>query len=589
MTVLAAFPRISVCRIITLAAVFISSIAWGATVVPPAYVEDEILVAFHPGTASSEIAAVHRQAGASLERTIAAIGVQVVKVPTGNVSGLLRMYRSNPNVAYAEPNYLRPLIMPSEGSFGGGIDVFDEQWSLHNQGTPLQTYVDPNTGESGWNHTRVDADIDAPEAWDIEQGSASVWVAVPDSGVDCNHGDLAGKCMHEEDHVTPSMDSFGNPIPEFVYQLGNGSHVAGTIAMTTNNGAGGAGIGWNTMIGSFKVCYMEQFVGVVVGSSCQDADIATAITHATDLGYSVINMSFGQAAPSAVVQSAINYADANGVVLVAAAGNNNNWAKFYPAAYPNVMAVAATNAFDDRASFSTFSLDDDLDPATSDDDWVEVLAPGQPILSTVPNVFCSAMATQCFGWKEGTSMAAPHVSAVAALLWSYLYSNDPANANSTEVRRRINECADTVGALGQNMLSWSRYGRLNAAAALTCGGGAPPTPPPAGVHIGDLDAVANSPGGSSWTSSVTIMVHDATETPLSGVTVTVLADYGSGTASRSCATNAGGTCSTASLSLHKKNGAVTYTVQSLTESFSAQDNHDPDGDSDGTEILVLKP
>lgn len=208
--------------------------------------------------------------------------------------------------------------------------------------------------------------------------------------------------MHEEDHVTPTVDSFGNPIPDLVDQLGHGTHVAGIIAMTTNNGQGGASVGWNTSIGSFKVCYIEQFVGVVVGSSCQDADIASAITRATDLGYDVINMSFGQVAPSQVVQNALDYATANGLVLVAAAGNNN-WEKFYPAAYPDVIAVGATNAFDDRASFSSLSLDDD---------WVDVLAPGEPIISTVPNTFCSPTATQCFGWKMETSMAAPHVSGV---------------------------------------------------------------------------------------------------------------------------------------------------------------------------------
>jgi thermitase len=585
-------PFVALRCCIALTAMFIAGLAWSATPAPPAFVADEILVAFKPGTAAADIAAVHSRAGAQLSRTIDAIGVQVVKVPSGNVTNLLQVYRSNPNVAYAEPNYLRPLVIPNEGSFAGGIDVFDEQWNLHNQGTALQTYTDPNTGLPGWQVTAIDADIDAPEAWDVEQGSASVWVAVPDSGVDCNHGDLAGKCMHEEDLVTPTVDSFGNPIPDFVDQLGHGTHVAGTIAMTTDNGAGGAGVGWNTAIGSFKVCYAEIYVGIILGSSCQDADIATAITRATDLGYSVINMSFGQATPSAVVKSAIDYADAHGVVLVAAAGNNNDWLRYYPAAYANVIAVGATNAFDDRAGFSTFSVDDDHDPATSDDDWVDVLAPGDPILSTVPNVFCSQTATQCFGWKMGTSMAAPHVSAVAALLWSYLYSNDPANANSTEIRRRIDECADPVGALGQNMLAWSRYGRLNAAGALTCGGGSggPPPPPPSGTHIGDLDATASSPGGNSWTSSLAVTVHDETEAPLAGATVNVVADYGAGTANRSCVTSGAGVCTTADLSLHKRNGAVTYSVLSVSGGgYNPADNHDPDGDSDGTSILVVKP
>jgi len=557
---------------------------------PPAFVAGQLLVAFQPGAAASDIASAHRGAGATVLRTIDAIGVQVLSVPAGSEMSLLQVYRSNPNVLYAEPNYLRPLVLPSEGSFGSGIDVIDEQWNLHNQGNALQTYTDPNTGQPGWQHTRIDADIDAPEAWDVDQGSPDIWVAIPDSGVDCNHGDLAGKCIDQEDFVTPTVDSFGNPIPELVDQLGHGTHVAGIIAMTTNNGDGGAGVGWNTSIGSFKVCYMEQFVGIVVGSSCQDADIASAVTRATDLGYHIINMSFGQAAPSMVVQNALDYASAAGVILVAAAGNNNDWEKFYPAAYPNVIAVGASNAFDDRAGFSSFSVDDDFDPTTTDDDWVDVLAPGDPVLSTVPSNFCSPPSPQCFGWKMGTSMAAPHVSGVAALVLSYLRSHDPANANATEVRRRIDECADTTGAMGQNMLAWSRYGRLNAAGALSCSGGAEPPPPsPSGTHIGDLDAVATSAGGNSWTSSVTALVHDASEMTVSGATVSVVADYGAGSTSMACVTNASGTCTTAPLVVHKRNGAVTYSVIGISPGYTPQDNHDPDGDSDGTAILVVKP
>jgi hypothetical protein len=186
-------------------------------------------------------------------------------------------------------------------------------------------------------------------------------------------------------------------------------------------------------------------------------------------------------------------------------------------------------------------------------------------------------------------MAAPHVSAVAALLLNYLSNNDPANANSTEVRRRISDCADPVGALGQNMLSWSRYGRLNAAAALTCGGGSPTPPSPGGNHIGDLDAKATASTGNSWTSTLTVTIHGADESAVSGVTVDVVADYGTGSTVLSCITNGAGSCTTADLLLHKKNSSAAYTVQSLDIDYSPQDNHDADGDSDGTTAQVNKP
>lgn len=566
----------------------VSSPAWSASPTPPSFVSNQVLVAFSPGTPAAEISAAHQRVGGQMLRTIKGIDVQVVSVPAGTVLEKIQLYKRNPNVQYAEPNYLRPLILPSEGSFGQGIDVFDEQWNLHNQGSALQTYVDPETGLPGWQYTRRGADINATEAWDLEQGDANIWVAVPDSGVDCSHGDLVGKCMHEEDHVTPTVDSFGNPIPELIDQLGHGTHVAGTIAMQTDNGQGGAGVGWNTSIGSFKVCYMESFVGIAIGSSCQDADIASAITRATDLGYDVINMSFGQAAPSQVVKDALDYASAAGVVLVAAAGNNNNWEKFYPAAYDNVIAVGATNAFDDRAGFSTFSVDDDFDPSTVNDDWVDVLAPGDPILSTVPTTFCSPPSPQCFQWLRGTSMAAPHVSGVAALVKSYLNLNDPGNATGAEVRRRIQDCADTTGAMGQNMLVWSRFGRLNAARALTCGGVAPPPPSGPGAHVGDLDDASMTQGGSSWVASVIVTVHDENESLVSGVSVTGTAVHNGGSAGTSCTTDGTGKC-TMSLTLHKKNGTVTFSVEDIGSAYQPQANHDPDGDSDGSVIIVTKP
>lgn len=579
----------SACRLYILILAVIATPAVAAKPpTPPPFVPDQVLVAFKPGTPAAEISATHSRASGQVLRMISAIGVQVVSVPAGTVLDKIQLYQRNPNISYAEPNYLRPLIVPGEGSFGVGIDVFDEQWSLHNQGTALQTYVDANTGLPGWQFTRLGADIDAPEAWDIDTGNANIWVAIPDSGIDCNHTDLAGKCMHEEDHVTPTMDSYGNLIPELTDQLGHGTHVAGTIAMNTNNGAGGAGVGWNTSIGSFKVCYLESFYGIAVGSSCQDADIASAITRATDLGYHVINMSFGQTAPSQVVKDALDYASGNGVVLVAAAGNNNNWEKFYPAAYDSVISVGATNAFDDRASFSSLSVEED--------DWVDVLAPGEPILSTVPGSFCGGN-PQCFQWKMGTSMAAPHVSGVAALVLSYLNANDPSNANSGEVRRRIQDCADTLGAMGQNMLAWSKYGRLNAAGALTCGD--TPTPPPSdpdpGTHIADLDASVTSQGGT-WSSTLTITVHNELEKPVIGATVYATADYNSGSNAISCTTGVSGQCITAPLAIHKKNSSVIYTVDNIDYTIDTIDhnyqsgaNHDPDDDSDGTVIEVTKP
>jgi subtilisin family serine protease len=173
--------------------------------------------------------------------------------------------------------------------------VFQEQWSLNNTGQGLQTYTDPNTGVAIWPTGTISpgADIQMPDAWNVTPGSSSVQVAVLDSGVDCGvpaspvgHPDLVAKCVDVEDWVTSTMNTFGDPIPDFTDVIGHGTHVAGIIGMDTNNGAGGAGIGWNTMIGSFKVCYAETFLGIVVGSNCLDSDIVSGIDRVIQLSSS---------------------------------------------------------------------------------------------------------------------------------------------------------------------------------------------------------------------------------------------------------------------------------------------------------------
>lgn len=571
------------------AVVFWSGAALGAaTPSIPQYVDGQLLVAFEPGTAASEIAAAHRRNGAQIERTIDSIGVQVLSIPAGSVPAMLQVYRSNSNVKFAEPNYLRPLILPGEGSFGNGTDVISEQWSLHNSGQTLTTHADPTTGESPYPYTAAGADINMPEAWDIEQGDASVLVAVPDSGVDCQHGDLVAKCVDNEDWVTRTVDPYGTPIPDLVDRIGHGTHVAGTIGMDTDNDAGGAGVGWNVRIGSFKVCYQVEYVGVILGSACEDADIAAAIGRAVFLGYDVINMSFGQAAPSAVVEAALNDAADAGLILVAAAGNNGNWQKFYPAAYPEVISVGATNSWDDRAGFSTFS--------TEVDDWVDLLAPGDSIIATVPNSFCSSTATQCFGWKRGTSMASPHVAGVAALVLSYLQRTDAANANRVEVRRRMQDCADATGAIGQDMLVWSRYGRLNAAAALNCGGGGGGGgdtggggggSDATGSHLAALTVSSAAAGGNTWSSEVSVRIHDINHAPVSGALVTFDTTT---SATPSCTTDDSGFCTAEPVFQHKKNGSVTYSISSIgAPDYAPGDNHDSSDSPIGESVTATKP
>ncbi|MCI5224642.1 MAG: PKD domain-containing protein, partial [Candidatus Electrothrix sp. AR4] len=201
-------------------------------------------------------------------------------------------------------------------------------------------------------------------------------------------------------------------------------------------------------------------------ATCDDDDIATAIIYAADNGYHVINMSIAGLDVSATLENAVNYAWDQGTVLVAGAGNEYGTARHNPAAYDHVIGVAATDYNDNLASFSTFSTDSD--------DWVSVAAPGDVIFSAVPAESCGLTKDDpkgCYDWKSGTSMATPIVSGIAAMLWAYL--PDPTNK---KVRNCLENSADTVGALGQNFLSWTQHGRVNLPAALNC------LPSPVNIH-----------------------------------------------------------------------------------------------------------
>ena len=430
---------------------------------PQPFAPDTLLVAFNPGTAASEMGAAHSQAGGNVLRAIAAIGVQVVAVPNGTVLAALQRYQRNPNVTFAEPNYQRPLFLPvtTEGNEPGLIQNFyDEQWGLHNTGQSFGATVDPLFGTLIIPaYTGVaDADIDAEEGWGITHGSAAIRIAILDSGVYCSHADLALKCVEQASFV-------GNKSLSVDDIIGHGTHVAGIAAAKPDNGVGIAGVAWEASIGSLKVCYEDYSLAIlgIIQGVCDDADIAAAIIYAAQMGYEVINLSLAGPQNSQTLLSAVNEAWDLGAVIVAGAGNDYSTEPLYPAAYDNVIAVAATDYFDNLAYFSTFG------------DWVSVLAPGHTIFSTVPNDFCQGMLPDdprgCHDWKSGTSMATPHVSGIAAMLFAQLPT--PTNA---QVRSSIESSAEEFGALGQNFLAWVQHGRVNLYEALMMydSGGSPP-------------------------------------------------------------------------------------------------------------------
>jgi subtilisin family serine protease len=285
------------------------------------------------------------------------------------VEEALEIYRSDPDVEYVEPNYLRYATATPDDTF------FTNLWGLHNSGQNVN-------GTAG----TADADIDAPEAWDTTTGSSSVVVAVIDSGVDYNHPDLAANIWtNPAEFPGNGLDDDGNGLVDdvqgwdFVDNDNNpidaddhGTHVAGTIAAVGNNGTGITGVSWSAQIMPLR--FLDAF-----GSGSVAAAIE-AIDYAIDKGAKIINASYGSYTFSTAERDAIARARNGGILFVAAAGNDN-WnndsaTKHYPSSYnlANIIAVAATDQSDFRASFSNYGV-------TS----VDVAAPGTSIFSTRPD------------------------------------------------------------------------------------------------------------------------------------------------------------------------------------------------------------
>jgi subtilisin family serine protease len=266
-------------------------------------------------------------------------------------------------------------------------------------------------------------------------GSSWPIIAIVDTGVDRTHPDLASKVLPGWNFVSGNSDASDD--------FGHGTHVAGIAAAVSNNVTGVAGIAWQNPILPVKVLDSQ-------GSGTYDA-IANGIIYAADRGASVINLSLGGFYGSTTLSQACQYAYQKGCVLVAAAGNNDSTLIQYPAAYPTVIAVGATDQDDGKAWFSNYGRQ------------LSVTAPGVDILSTTPMAPVTlntlyGYATQ-YDSLSGTSMACPHVAGVAGLLLSVNPNLGPDN-----VRHLLQRTALDLGELGWDELFG--YGRIQADAAV---------------------------------------------------------------------------------------------------------------------------
>lgn len=250
--------------------------------------------------------------------------------------------------------------------------------------------------------------IGIPQAWSMSsQGNQEILVAVIDSGVDYQHPDLKGQIINGKDFMSEDASGpNGDGSPDVVDddpldKMGHGTHVAGIIGALPNNNMGIAGIAPGVKILNVRVLNDQGW-----GSAFA---IAQGITYAVDRGARILNLSLGSAEASKPIELAVKYAQSKGVLVIAAAGNSFTHTG-YPASYPGVLAVGATNDQDWLADFSNH------------DARINVVAPGVDIMSTTPTFLTNTMATNgidaFYSVMSGTSMACPMVTAQAALLLS---------------------------------------------------------------------------------------------------------------------------------------------------------------------------
>ena len=294
----------------------------------------------------------------------------------------LAAYRSCPDVEYAERNpTIAICATPND-------PLYAEQWALNK--------------------------IQAAEAWETCRGVNDVLVAVIDTGVDHHHRDLQGNLWVNEAEWNgePEVDDDSNGYVDdihgynFAYNNGDpvddhghGTKCAGIIAAAGDNGLDVTGVCWTARIMALKILGSDGD-----GSA---ADAVPAIYYAVANGADIISGSWGGEDPSEAIKEAIEYAHREGVIVVAAAGNEDSDTPFYPAAYSSVFAVAATESNDRRWYLSNYG------------DWVDIAAPGRNILSIRPAMESAGGDQDEFtGRTSGTSMAAPHVSGACALLLS---------------------------------------------------------------------------------------------------------------------------------------------------------------------------
>jgi len=380
------------------------------------YHQNEVVVRFKQEPTGAELNQIKSEINAG---SMQKLGYTYVFRTDAMEAKQLMNYFKKWNVAYVEPHFLYLT-----NSFG----FFDRQHDHNNGSDSSDTSTDyfqpaesPSTSTSTISANFVPNDnlftkyqwnlpsIETVQGWQVNRGAQDVIVGVVDTGVDLKHQDLQGQLLQGYNVISD------NNVPQD--DVGHGTHVAGVISALVNNNLGVAGMTWYNKVLPVKV--LDQ---TGAGSTYS---VAQGIIWATDHGAKVINLSLGNYADSSFLHDAIKYAFDKDVALIAASGNDNTERPGYPAAYEEVFAVAATDSENKKAPFSNYG------------DYIDVAAPGVSIASTYPDNQYAAL--------SGTSMASPHVTALAALI----RSTNP-NLKNTEVYEIMRKSAQDLGDPGKD-------------------------------------------------------------------------------------------------------------------------------------------
>lgn len=363
-----------------------------------------VLVRFDEHTSTAAQNAALARVGARRLGTIGQLGITVVSVPARAEKTAIRKLGASPIVAYVEKDGL---------ARANGVSTRD-----------------PFLSSASWQLEN----LNLPDAWSLSTGSASIVVAVLDSGVDRRHEDLGAFVPGHNFVGGGSNTSDGN---------GHGTAVTGTIAAQGGNGKGITGVCWKCKIMPVKVLGADN--------SGRWSDVAAGVIWATKHGARVINMSLGLPKGSRSIAAAVSYAIKHNVVVVASSGNENSTKPDYPAAYPGVLSVGAVDETSTRYATSNHNVRYGK-WGSNHGSWVDVDAPGcvnttWPVTSSHPNggytYFC------------GTSAAAPFVAGLAGLALSYVPT-----ASAAQVVNAIESAAH------QTKDRNSAQGLIDAAAAL---------------------------------------------------------------------------------------------------------------------------